>query len=201
MTVIGLTGNIGCGKTLAAALLKKYGAYIIDADQVARKVVEPGRPASDEIRSVFGDEYFWDDGNINRKMLGEKVFSFPGMRKELNKITHPRIKKEIEKEMLSIYEKDRDAIIILEAAILIEMELMSMVDTVWLVKASVNNIIRRLEDRDAFSCEETKKRLSSQMSPVDQERYADKVFVNDGCIEDFERQLKEAYQDILKKNR
>ena len=201
MTVIGLTGNIGSGKTLAAALLKKCGAYIIDADQVARKIVEPGQPASDEIRVAFGDEYFLADGNINRKLLGEKIFSSPEKRKELNKITHPKIKKEIEKEILAIYEKDRDAVIVLEAAILIEMKLLALVDKVWLIRASMNNIIRRLEDRNAFSCEEAKKRLSSQMSPKEQEKYADKVFYNDGVIEDFERQLKEAYQEILNKSK
>ena len=91
MIVIGLTGNIACGKTVVARMLEELGAKIIDADYIARLIVEPGEPAWKEIVKKFGHEILNPDRTINRKVLGDIVFRDKEKREELNRITHPRI--------------------------------------------------------------------------------------------------------------
>ena len=198
MTVIGLTGNIGSGKTLAAKTLAACGAYVINADQIARKIVAHGEPACDEIRVAFGEAYFLPDGNINRRMLGEKVFTSPESREILNRITHPRIKDEIKKDIEVIYARDSSAIIVIEAAVLVEMEAQELVDQIWLIQSEEQNIIRRLLERDAFTVEEVKSRLSAQKSPKELAGYADRIIENDGDRRDFAEKLRAAYRDLQK---
>jgi len=95
MTVIGLTGSIASGKSLVAEVLKEKGAVLIDADVVAREVVEPGTEGWNKLRTEFGDAVLNPDGTVNRKALGNMVFASPGLLKKLNNIVHPIIEKEV----------------------------------------------------------------------------------------------------------
>src|SRR3990170_1080001 len=118
--LIGLTGGIASGKSLVAEELKRLGAHLVDADEIAREVVKTGLPAYNEIVKEFGEGILNPDKTINRKALGKVVFSNPEIRKRLEQITHPRIRKKIEAEISAIKAKNPKAVIVVDAALLIE---------------------------------------------------------------------------------
>lgn len=99
MKIIGLTGGIATGKTTVAKMLADFGAVVIDADVIARKIMEKGMPVWEKVKETFGDEYLMDNGEIDRKKLGELVFTNRKALKKLNAITHPAIRQEIQLEI------------------------------------------------------------------------------------------------------
>ena len=113
--LIGLTGGIASGKSLAAEELKRLGAHLIDADEIAREVVKTGLPAYNEIVKEFGEKILNPDKTINRKVLGNIVFSNTELRRRLERITHPKIRKKIDKYIKEIKGRNPDAIIVVDA--------------------------------------------------------------------------------------
>lgn len=198
MVVIGLAGNIGSGKSLAAHYLRQKGAAVVDADKISREIVRPQRPAWHKIVAAFGQAYLLPDGNINRKMLGDKVFSDPASRLLLNQITHPYIHKEAQRQIKSHQEAGVN-IIVLEAAILLESSFCDLADEIWLVVADRAFIKERLKKRDGFSEKETEKRLSSQMSPREQMRLADRIIYNEGTEADLRQKINNLYDQYEKR--
>src|SRR5512136_2199090 len=97
MLIVVLTGGVASGKTAVSGVLREEGAYIIDADQIARELVQPHKPAWNEIIRAFGREILQEDGSIHRKRLADRIFTDPQQRKVLNQILHPRIKEEIDR--------------------------------------------------------------------------------------------------------
>ena len=176
--LIGLTGGIASGKSLVAEELKRLGAHIIDADEIAREVVRPGLPAYKEIVKEFGEGILNPDKTINRNALGAIVFSNPKLKKRLEQITHPRILDEIDKRILAIQDKDSKAIIIIDAALLIEVGLHNKMDKVVVVYADEKAQIKRSMERDGFTMDEAKQRISSQMPLQEKRKYADFVIEN-----------------------
>ncbi len=196
MLIIGLTGNIGSGKSLAAAYLKELGAGIIDADLIARRVVEPESPALNEIIKAFGKEYLNEDGTLNRKKLGKLVFSSPESLSILNGITHPKIKAAIEKE-ISEFKKQGKAAAVIEAAILLEAGFESSADLIWLVVAEKEDILKRLAIRDGLSSKEALARLAAQAPPESLMAKADILIYNNGSKDYLFRQIQTAYSRAL----
>ncbi len=191
--LIGLTGGIASGKSLAAEELKRLGVYLIDADEIAREVVRPGLPAYKEIVKEFGEDILNPDKTINRKALGAIVFSNPLLRKRLEQITHPGILGEIDKRVFAIKGKDTKAIIIVDAALLIEVGLHKKMDKVIVVYADENTQIARLMKRDGLTKDEAKNRISAQMSLNEKKKYADFV------IENVEGKEKKEIKDEVKR--
>ena len=120
MKVIGLTGGIASGKSTVSRVLEKQGAKIIDADIIARDIVQPGCPALAEIVKVFGKETLLPDGRLDRVYLGQKVFQNQSLRKVLNSITHPKIREQIIEELRKIERESPEAIAVVDAPLLIE---------------------------------------------------------------------------------
>src|SRR3990167_3725849 len=118
--LIGLTGGIASGKSLVAEELKRLGAHLVDADEIAREVVKTGLPAYNGIVKEFGEKILNPDKTINRKELGRIIFSNAELRKRLEQITHPKILDEMDKRILAIRSKNPKATIIVDAALLIE---------------------------------------------------------------------------------
>ena len=176
--LIGLTGGIASGKSLVAGELKRLGAYLIDADEIAREVVKTGLPAYNEIVKEFGEKILNPDKTINRKELGRIVFSNPELRKRLEQITHPRIRKKIEAEISAIKAKNPKAVIVVDAALLIEGGLYKKMDKVIVVCADEKTQIKRLTERDGLAIEDAKNRIASQMPLKEKRRYADFVIKN-----------------------
>lgn len=197
--IVGLTGGIASGKSTVSLILSRLGAIIIDADKISRAIVSKGSPALDEIKSIFGDEMLLENGELNRRKLAELVFNDEAALKRLNQITHPRIISEIEKEIYLNSLNFPDSVIIIDAALLIEMNMIQLVDEVWLVAVPLELQKHRLKRRDNLSSAEVERRIAAQMSREDKLRYADYVIDNTGKLEDLEEQVKLLWQKLTMK--
>ncbi|TCO80009.1 dephospho-CoA kinase [Marinisporobacter balticus] len=196
MKIIGLTGGIASGKSTASNILKELGIPVIDADLIAREIVAPGKPTLDEIKQIFGEVVVHENGTLNRKYLGEIVFSDKNKLRELNYITHKRIIEEIINK-INIYRKTRTyPVIIIDAALLIEMDMKKIVDVVWLVITHESIQLKRLIERDHVSCEDGLKRIKSQMATEEKKKYADVVIDNNQDIMYLKKQIEEQLRKI-----
>ncbi|MBI2487363.1 MAG: dephospho-CoA kinase [Deltaproteobacteria bacterium] len=197
MKVIGLTGNIGCGKSVVARMFEELGARVIDADRIARLVVEPGESAWKEIVQTFGEAILNSDGTINRSKLGEIVFNDKEKREALNRITHPRIVERI-KEVIEDFRKENVEVVIVEAALIVEKGGMKpLINDLIVVTADEETQIRRLIERNALSREEALSRIKSQMPLSEKVKYATYVIDNSGTLDEMRKQVEEVWKRIL----
>ncbi|ABW18753.1 dephospho-CoA kinase [Alkaliphilus oremlandii] len=194
---IGLTGGIASGKSTASSILKKFGASIIDADKIARKVVEKGKPALKEIVEFFGADLLLEDGTLDRKKLGTLVFNDSILLEELNRITHPHIYQEIIDEINWYKKTDHNHVIILDAALLIEMKLMDLVEEVWLISVPEEIQLARLMERENISLEDAKKRVKAQMALEEKKQYAHRIIDNSKDVVYLKSQLEEIWNRLI----
>ncbi|MGI6188805.1 MAG: dephospho-CoA kinase [Clostridiales bacterium] len=197
MIIIGLTGGIASGKTTVAKMLADLGAVIIDADVVARRVMAKGMPVWERVRETFGKEYMTDNGDIDRKKLGELVFADRKALEKLNAITHPVIRWEILQEINRLASKKCCQVVVVDAALLIEAGWTEIADEVWLVVADKETQINRLRQRNGLSREQAMNRINSQMDQETKKKYADKVINNSHDIEHTRRQVERLWQELL----
>ncbi len=199
MKVIGLTGGIASGKSTASEILKQLGAYIIDADLIAREILEDDSYVVERLLKAFGPDIIDGEGNIIRSKLADKVFSDAKGLKKLNDITHPVIIDKIIRQINNIKKGTRTfPAIIVDAALLIESGLYRHVDQVWLVKVDRNKQIERLMARDNISEQQAINRINSQMPNEEKERFAQRIINNNGDLSDIRRQIQYLWQtDIL----
>ncbi len=196
MKILGLTGNIACGKSTVAAIFKELGATLIDADKVARDIVGKGNPALKKIIKHFGNEILNKDGTLNREKLGRKVFNDKNQRRILNDITHPEIFKEIN-NLIEKYRSEGQKIVIIEAALIVEREkLIKIIDKLIVVSTSKDIQIKRLKDRDGFSKEQALSRINSQIPIEEKIKHADYVIHNDSDISNIKNQVETIWKDL-----
>jgi dephospho-CoA kinase len=189
--VLGLTGGIGSGKSQVAQMFRDLGAEVIDADQLARDVVEPGQPALQEIASTFGQEVLLPDGRLDRGALARIIFSNPAARVKLNAITHPPIRERMEAEVAA--RQSRPGLLILDIPLLYENDRMRAVEKVIVVWVDADTQEGRLRRRDGLGEEEARQRIAAQM-PLDAKRdRADLVIDNSGTLEATRRQVDAIY--------
>ena len=186
--IIGLTGSIASGKSTVSNMLKEMNYPIIDADIVARIVVEKGTDTLLKITETFGEEIVTEHGELNRPMLGEIIFSSPAKRKQLNDIMHPAIRTEMmrQKEELLLA---GHPVIIMDIPLLFESRLQSYVDKIIVVTVSEQTQLSRLMSRNNYSMEEAKARIQSQLPLSVKEKGADAVIYNNGTLESTREQL------------
>ncbi|MBR5319390.1 MAG: dephospho-CoA kinase [Peptococcaceae bacterium] len=178
--IIGLTGGIACGKSMVSEYLRQKGIPVIDADLVARQVVEPGSIGLQQIRDAFGAQYLLADGSLNREMLGRKVFAEPEALKRLNAITGPLILAELKSQL-----REAGSVVVLDAVLLLEEEQYhQLVDQVWVVTAGPELQLERLIQRNGYSFRQAKNRIASQMTDAQRVVYADAVIDNSGTREE-----------------
>lgn len=194
--IVGLTGGIATGKSLVSNELKKLGAHIIDADLIAREIVEPGKPAYKELIEAFGEGILREDGTLDRKKLGGMVFSDREKLRKINSITHPKILKRVDEEIARINSGGKDAVIVVDAAVLIEAGAHKTVDKVIVVYSSEDRQIERIRKRDSLTEAEARCRIDSQIPLKEKLRYADYVIYNDGTIEEVIKKARELYQSL-----
>lgn len=192
---IGLTGGISSGKSTVSAMLKQLGAAIIDTDIIARKIVEPGQPAWQDIVAAFGKSCLFPDGHINRKLLGEIIFTDDHKRRILEKITHPHIQNAAI-QALQAAAQQGIKIAVLDAPLLIEVGWQHMVQAVWVVYVDTETQIERLMRRDHLERSQALARIGSQMSLRDKLSYAAVVIDNSGNLEATQKQVFAAWQCI-----
>lgn len=182
MYLIGLTGGIAAGKSTVSAMLKEYGATIIDADQCAREIVEPHTAAWQAIVDYLGEKILLPDQKINRKALGTLVFKDHELRKWLESVTHPAIMRAM-KEKIEAAKKNGVSIAVLDAPLLIEVGWQNMVNEVWLVYVNEATQLARLMTRNKLTEQEAFNRIHSQMSLQEKKKYAQVFIDNSGTLE------------------
>ncbi|HWR60146.1 MAG TPA: dephospho-CoA kinase [Clostridia bacterium] len=194
--VIGLTGGIASGKSTVSAKLKELGAAVIDADIVAREVVSKGEIAYNRIVQCFGESILLPSGQINRKRLGGIVFSDKEKLALLNSITHPEIISRVKDRIRELKAEGREVIVV-DAAILIEMGLHKYVDSVWVVTVDREIQIKRLIERDKYDYKESENRVNSQFSNEIRRKYADVIIDNNKPVEEVGKRLEELWNNIV----
>jgi dephospho-CoA kinase len=198
MLIVGLTGGVASGKTAVSQVLKEEGAYIIDADQIARELVQPHKPAWNELIRAFGKGILQKDGSIHRKKLADKVFADPKQRKLLNQILHPRIKEEMDRRTKEIGQRDPEAIVVIDAPLIVELEDHREMDKLIVVTTTQTQQIDRLKDRDGAKLEEALRIISSQMPLEEKVKLADFVIRNEGSLEETKKRAREVFKELKK---
>ncbi|HEK6564496.1 TPA: dephospho-CoA kinase [Staphylococcus aureus] len=176
--VIGLTGGIASGKSTVSELLSVFGFKVVDADKAAREAVKKGSKGLAQVREVFGDEAIDENGEMNRRYMGDLVFNHPEKRLELNAIIHPIVRDIMEEEKQEYLKQGYN--VIMDIPLLFENELENTVDEVWVVYTSESIQMDRLMQRNNLSLEDAKARVYSQISIDKKSRMADHVIDNLG---------------------
>lgn len=199
--VIGLTGSIATGKSTVASMFMDLGIPVIDADRIAREVVEPGEEAYKKVVEAFGEEILLEDRSLNRPKLGRIVFSDEEKRNQLNSIVHPAIRKRM-LEKRDAYLKNGEDCVVLDIPLLFESKLEHFVDKIIVVYVDEDVQLKRLLERNQLTKEEALQRIRSQMPVKDKIELADAVIDNNGTIEHSFKQLKEILQkwDVLEED-
>ncbi|MBL7565068.1 dephospho-CoA kinase [Staphylococcus saccharolyticus] len=191
--VIGLTGGIATGKSTVSELLIAYGFKIVDADIASREAVKKGSKGLEQIKKTFGGEAIDDNGEMNRKYMGELVFNHPEKRIVLNNIVHPIVRELMEEQKK--YYLNQGFNVVMDIPLLFENDLQDTVDEVWVVYTSESIQIDRLMERNNLTQEDAKARVLSQISIDKKSRMADYVIDNLGD----KLELKQNLQQLLEK--
>ncbi|MBU9721156.1 MULTISPECIES: dephospho-CoA kinase [Bacillaceae] len=192
--IIGLTGGIATGKSTVSKMIMERGIPVVDADIIARQVVEPGTNGFKQIVQAFGEIVLTEEHTLDRKQLGKLIFNDTNKRKVLNNILHPEIRMEMRRQS-DEYLKAGHKTVVLDIPLLIESNLKYMADKILLVYVPQEIQIERLMKRDQSTKEEAMSRINSQM-PIDEKKeVADDIIFNDGAIAETEEQL----DNILKR--
>lgn len=186
---IGLTGGIACGKSTVSAMLTRRGAILIDADRLAREVVEPGTPALAEVARIFGQAVLKEDGSLNRKELGKLIFGSEERRQVLEGILHPPIRKLMLERMEENERLYPDKLVVADVPLLYESGMEELFQEVLVVYVPPEVQVRRLMERDRLDEEEALKRLQAQMPIEWKKEWADYVIDNSGAVTDTELQV------------
>lgn len=190
--VVGLTGGIGSGKSLAAQFFSQLGALVIDSDQLARSVIERGSEGFDEVLLRFGDTVLVN-GDIDRVALGQIVFENPKAKKDLEAIIHPRIRAEFDEAVASL---DADEIMIYEIPLLVETNAADRFDFIITVESDAELRKERLRARGMFHSD-IEKRMASQATEEQRRTIADCVITNNGTEDELLRQVENVWESTI----
>lgn len=187
--IIGLTGGIGSGKSTVSHLFVARGAKLVDADAIAREVVELGSPILAEVVAAFGEEILHPDGRLNREQLGNLVFQNPALKKQLENILHPPIRQLIRTRMNEFESADPEGLVVVDIPLLFESKLESMFEHVVVVYVPEEVQITRLIAREGWSEDVAKRRIATQMPIEDKRLRADTVIENQFSLEQTANQV------------
>lgn len=190
--VIGLTGNIGSGKSTVLRMLSQLGARTIDADELAHQAMTPGTPTWQAIVAAFGDEILDEEGRIDRHKLGSIVFEDSKALQRLEEIVHPAV----DERFRTIVQSASEAVIAVEAIKLIESGIHQELDSLWLVTCPMEERIRRLVETRGEDPEDIRERMEAQMSEEQQALWTDVVIDNGGGLDETWQQVKAEWQKV-----
>jgi len=191
MRVIGLTGGIGSGKSLAAEYFADLGALVIDADQLARSAIERGSTGFDEVVTVFGDSIL-KNGDIDRRALGELIFKDSELKSKLENIIHPWVRDEFEEAVASL---KGDEVLVYEIPLMFETNAQDRFDVVITVEATMDNRISRLRAK-GLHISEIESRIAAQATREQRESIADFLIENDGSEDDLLRKVENIWDEL-----
>jgi dephospho-CoA kinase len=195
--LVGLTGGIATGKSLVDAVLRELGAVIIDADVLAREVVEPGEPALAEIVAEFGPGVVGPDGRLDRKALGAIVFADPERRRRLETLTHPRIRERFAARLEALGADGFGGLVFFDAAVMIESGNYRNMDRLVVVVTDEATQLARLMARDGIGRDEALRKIRSQMPLAEKAKLADYVIDNSADRAVTEARAREVYAALL----
>lgn len=196
MFIVGLTGGVASGKSVVSRVWKEEGATLVDADQIARELVHPRTSAWKALVKAFGKEILQEDGSIHRKKLAARVFSDPVERELLNRILHPRIKREIDRRIKEIGRRNPKAIVVIDAALLVETGYYRNVDQVVVVTSTQEQQVERLRRRDMMDQEMARGIIDSQIRGEERIKVADLIIRNEGSLKETERKAREVFGEM-----
>ncbi|HEY8481279.1 MAG TPA: dephospho-CoA kinase [Spirillospora sp.] len=194
MLKVGLTGGIGSGKSEVAALLARHGAVIIDADRIAREVVEPGTPGLAAVVEEFGEDVLLPSGGLDREKVGRIVFADPDRLAALNAIVHPLVGERVQELMDAA---PSDAIVVYDVPLLAENNLASMYDEVVVVDVPPEVQVERLVKRRGMSEEDARARMANQASREERRAVATHIIDNSGTLDDLKAQVDALWEKLL----
>ncbi len=193
---IGITGGMGAGKSTVAQLLQEQGLLVIDADMVARDVLELYPEVSDYIRKTHGDEYFREDGSLDRRRFGQMIFRDPAALKAYEKVILPLVVNEVRERFEYIEDATDDEYAVLDAPLLFQVREAEVYDVAVTVEMPEELQIRRAMERDGLSEAEVRSRILRQMSRQEREALADYVIVNDGTLDELKDKTLKVWEEI-----
>ena len=198
--IVGLTGGIGSGKSTVARLFAELGVALIDADQLARDVVEPGTDGLAKVVAAFGDSILNEDLSLDRQALdrqalGDVVFGDDEARATLNGILHPLIAMAGASAIGSLQDHP-GAFILYEAALLVENGAYKIFNSLIVVSAKKNTQIERVTSRDGLTVEQAQARIDAQLSMAEKEKVADHIIRNDGTLEELKAHVNRVYKEL-----
>jgi dephospho-CoA kinase len=199
--LVGLTGGIGTGKSTVSAMFQALGCVLIDADVLAREVVEPGQSALAEIVTEFGRGVLRADGSLDRKALGKIVFADALKRKRLEAITHPPIRERLARRLAELAEQRFRGLVVFDAAVMIESGNHRNMDRLVVVVADEATQLARLQARDGTGRDEALRRIRSQMPLSEKAKLADYVIDNSGDRAATETQVRRAHAALMEELR
>ena len=194
--IIGLTGGIASGKSTAAQLLGTWGAHVIDADKLGHRAYLKGTEAFDQVVATFGDDVVGADGEVDRAVLGSKVFGGASRLDELTAIVWPAIRAMAMAEIAEVQAADASRVIVLEAAVLIEAGWQNIVDQVWVVVVEPEAAIARATARDGVDAAAIQARIDAQLSNQERRAHADEVIENSAGLAELEASLRVLWQQL-----
>jgi dephospho-CoA kinase len=178
MLLIGITGGIACGKTEVAKVFEKKGAIILSGDEIGREVVERSEVVLKELVRAFGEDILKRDGSLDRRGLGRIAFASDESRYKLNKIIHPGLLKELRKRIQDIEEENPQAVVVIDAALIVEWGVEKELDHLIFVESNEENKIKRLQKEKDYSRKEALDRIKSQLPEKVKENRADIIIRN-----------------------
>ena len=184
--ILGLTGGIACGKSTISAYLKEFGLPVIDADECSRAVVEKGSIGLEKLTGIFGNKILENDGTLNRKALGQIVFSDSEQLSLLNSVMEPLIREEISRRL---NQENNADLVVLDAPLLIEQHYDKICDFIMTIDVPKKIQLERLIERDKLSEDEAKSRIESQLSSRERYGFADVVIDSSGTVEQTRKQV------------
>ncbi|GAA4668968.1 dephospho-CoA kinase [Frondihabitans cladoniiphilus] len=196
MFVTGLTGGIAAGKTVVAGRFAERGAAVIDADRLAREVVEPGTPGLAAIAERFGTGILRSDGSLDRPALGALVFSDPAARKDLEAITHPAVQELSQRRMREAVSEDPGRLVVYDVPLLVEARGVGEFDFVVVVQAPREIRLERLTALRGMDAQEAERRIDSQATDAQRAAVADAIVDSSGSLESTLAQTDRLYDDL-----
>ena len=194
MLKVGLTGGIGSGKSTVAKGLQSKGVTVVDADQIAREVVQPGEEALDEIANTFGSEVIQTDGNLDRAALKQRIFSDPNAKKQLEAILHPRIRQRILDQVNSA---TGTPYVVADIPLLVESKYPEHFDRVIVVDCTEAQQVERVKARDDMSDEQIQRIMDSQATRQERLKSATDVIDNTGDLKSLKMQIEKLHDTLL----
>lgn len=195
MKIIGLTGGIGSGKSTVARSLQKHGFPIVDADLIAREIVEPGQPALAELAKEFGADILNADGSLDRGLLASRAFTNKDTTQRLNNITHPRINQRTQELFDEARENGAEAVIY-DMPLLIDKGLHKDMDATIVVHAAEHVRLERLTTKRGLDVDDVRRRINAQIDDETRKQHADILLDNNGTEEDLTKQIAQAVDKI-----